>query len=66
MAGGESTANTLSFCLMYMAMYPDKQAKVHAELDAACRGPEHLIELSEKPKYVSSDGDEERCAVRRG
>lgn len=49
MAGGESTANTLSFCLMYMAMYPDKQAKVHAELDAACRGPEHLIELSDKP-----------------
>ncbi|XP_034236789.1 methyl farnesoate epoxidase-like [Thrips palmi] len=50
MAGGESTANTLSFCLMYMAMYPDKQAKVHAELDAAGREPGDIVPLSDKAR----------------
>lgn len=48
MAGGESTANTLSFCLMYMAMHPDKQAKVHAELDATGRGADSMITFSDR------------------
>ncbi|KAK3927318.1 Methyl farnesoate epoxidase [Frankliniella fusca] len=55
-AGGESTANTLSFCLMYMAMYPDVQAKVHAELDAVCSGADKAVTMSDKAKlpYVEA------------
>ncbi|KAE8736653.1 Cytochrome P450 CYP305 [Frankliniella occidentalis] len=56
MAGGESTANTLSFCLMYMAMHPEVQAKVHAELDAVCSGADKAVTMSDKPKlpYVEA------------
>ncbi|KAK3923757.1 Methyl farnesoate epoxidase [Frankliniella fusca] len=49
-AGGESTANTLSFCLMYMVKYPAVQAKVHAELDAVCTGPDHAVTMSDRAR----------------
>ncbi|KAJ1523850.1 hypothetical protein ONE63_010406 [Megalurothrips usitatus] len=48
-AGGESTANTLSFCLMYMGLYPEVQARVHAELDAAIGGADKTVTMSDKP-----------------
>lgn len=47
-AGGESTANTLSFCLMYMAMHPEAQARVHDELDSVCGGADRTVGLSDK------------------
>lgn len=33
MAGAETTSNTLGYAMLYMLLYPDKQAKVQKELD---------------------------------
>ncbi|KAE8738123.1 Cytochrome P450 CYP305 [Frankliniella occidentalis] len=49
-AGGESTANTLSFCLLYMALHPDKQAKLHAELDAVVGGADKTVGLADRTR----------------
>lgn len=32
MAGSETTSNTLSYCVIYMILYPEVQKKVQAEL----------------------------------
>ena len=32
-AGVVSTANTIKWVLLYMCLYPDKEAKVHEEID---------------------------------
>lgn len=50
MAGGESTANTLSFTLLYMTLYPEVQAKVHAELDSVCGGPGQVVTMAHKTR----------------
>lgn len=48
-AGAESVSNTLGFVVMYLAMYPNVQDKLHTELDIAV-GKGRKISLDDKPK----------------
>lgn len=41
-AGSESTSNTIEFVIMYLAMYPHIQKKLHEELD-------HVLQRSRRP-----------------
>ncbi|WP_237562806.1 cytochrome P450 [Bacillus dakarensis] len=49
LAGHETTANALSWTLYLLAQHPDKEAKMHAEIDSVIRGktirPEHFSSL---------------------
>ena len=47
-AGSETTATTLEWCLLYMAIYPDIQQRVQAEIDAVV-GRNRLPRLADKP-----------------
>ncbi|XP_063231673.1 methyl farnesoate epoxidase-like isoform X2 [Bacillus rossius redtenbacheri] len=54
-AGVESTANSLSFTLMYMLLHPEVQSKVHEELDRVV-GRDRPVCLADKPSlpYVEA------------
>ncbi|XP_060042245.1 cytochrome P450 2U1 isoform X2 [Erinaceus europaeus] len=46
-AGTDTTANSLLWCLLYMALYPHQQARVHEEIDRVL-GPERVPSLTDK------------------
>ncbi|XP_040210990.1 cytochrome P450 2C29-like [Rana temporaria] len=48
-AGSETTANTLKFCLILLAHYPDVQAKVQQEIDEVTQSL-HLPRLENRPQ----------------
>ena len=47
-AGSETTVTTLEWCLLYMALYPEIQQRVQAEIDAVV-GRNRLPRLADKP-----------------
>ncbi|KAF4716159.1 hypothetical protein FOZ62_019832 [Perkinsus olseni] len=52
-AGSESTSVTLSWCLYYLSLYPEAQARARAEVDNLGRDPETNDDLEELP-FVES------------
>ncbi|VEN64074.1 unnamed protein product [Callosobruchus maculatus] len=49
MAGSETTSNTLSFCFLYLVLYPEVQKKAQEEIDRVL-GRERVPTLSDKHK----------------
>jgi len=50
-AGAETTSTTLSWSVLYLAVFPEKQKKLQAEIDNVI-GQTRLPSLADKPKYV--------------
>ncbi len=55
MAGSETTATTLKWCMLYMAMYPEVQAKVQQEMDDLYGHVFHAFSLSDREKLPYTD-----------
>ncbi|KAG8223776.1 hypothetical protein J437_LFUL001496 [Ladona fulva] len=55
MAGSDTTFNTLTFAILYMILYPEKQQKVQEELDRVV-GKDRLPSLEDRPNlpYVEA------------
>ncbi|CAH1992973.1 unnamed protein product [Acanthoscelides obtectus] len=49
MAGSETTSNTLSFCFLYLILYPEVQKKAQDEIDAVV-GKIRVPSLDDRPK----------------
>nr|CAH7748876.1 unnamed protein product [Callosobruchus chinensis] len=49
MAGSETTSNTLSFCFLYLLLYPEVQKKAQDEIDAVV-GKTRVPSLDDRPK----------------
>lgn len=47
-AGAESVGNTLSFCILYMVLYPELQKELYDEIQEVFGG--NRIYLQDKPK----------------
>ncbi|PSN29261.1 Methyl farnesoate epoxidase [Blattella germanica] len=52
-AGGESTASSIEFSLLYMVLYPEVQKAVQKELDTVV-GQNRRPTLEDRPKYITS------------
>ncbi|KAF4747858.1 hypothetical protein FOZ62_012098 [Perkinsus olseni] len=52
-AGSETTSVSLSWCLYYLSLYPEAQARARAEVDSLGRDPETNDDLEELP-FVES------------
>lgn len=52
-AGGDTTNNTLSFCLLYMVLHPEVQSAVRKELDSVV-GQDRRPSLEDKQRFVFS------------
>ncbi|PIO29784.1 hypothetical protein AB205_0175140, partial [Aquarana catesbeiana] len=50
-AGSETTASTLKFCLVFLAHYPDVQAKVQQEIDEVTQSL-HLPGIENRPQLA--------------
>ncbi|KAI6174527.1 (pine wood nematode) hypothetical protein [Aphelenchoides bicaudatus] len=64
LAGQESTSTTLQWAFAYLVLNPDKQAKIHAELDREI-GSDRLILVADRPKLVylnAAINEVQRCA----
>lgn len=48
-AGSETTSNTLSFCFLYLILFPDVQKKAQEELDKVV-GRERLPTLADRSR----------------
>ena len=55
MAGAETTATTLTWSLLYMAVYPAVQKKVQAELDETFGKGQYEFSLSDRDKVPYTD-----------
>ena len=51
-AGSDTSSNTLSWIILYLAKFPKVQEKLHAELDEVV-GKSRSPCLSDRPKYVT-------------
>lgn len=51
MAGSETTAKALSFCFLYMVLYPEVQKKAQKEIDAVL-GRDRFPTLNDRPRYL--------------
>jgi hypothetical protein len=52
-AGGDTTDNTLGFCLLYMVLHPHVQSAVQRELDSVV-GRERRPSIEDKQRLVST------------
>ena len=53
-AGSETTATTLSWAVLYMILYPDIQAKIHAEIDEVIGDKEPSMEDKPNLPYTEA------------
>ena len=50
LAGAETTSTTLTWACLYLSLYPDKQEKLHKEIDRDLGGK--LPSLADRPRYI--------------
>ncbi|CAL8116997.1 unnamed protein product [Orchesella dallaii] len=54
-AGADTSSNSLTFALLYLTLHPDKQAKVHEELDAVLSADDLITaEMKSKLPYCTA------------
>ncbi|CAL8110294.1 unnamed protein product [Orchesella dallaii] len=54
-AGADTSSNSLTFALLYLTLYPEKQAKVHEELDAVLSKDDLITaEMKSKLPYCTA------------
>lgn len=53
-AGSETTSKTLSFCFLYLILFPNVQKKAHEEIDRVI-GDGRFPTLADRTRYINID-----------